>query len=392
LYFEGNLLNQRTFFYKKEESFTAFARPCRSYHKQTIKFMKMPQRLRNLAHYGFLVIMTFTIAVSCDTLESDSVENQPEVELKQSPIIVSPQTSGLIDLNSLLLSSTSNHTFSVTAQPKLGTLESINDFLLKYTPNEGITEGHDSFVLSVFGNNNVIVEKDTIIIIIAPDSSAYPCGVYAFDDFVNDLFPDSIAIVDVLANDTACVMDVSLLQVTLLEGDTSVTAMHGTAEVLSDGKIKYTPGPTFGAFDRFFYKITKPAGVPDGSDEETSVAIVYISGGNVACSALPVAASDTLFIPDSPIQTDSTSLDSLHTPFVILNWDLASNDFYCPQDSVLIEIIEPSTGFAEVNSDGRTVTYQTTEQVYIQGWDQFKYRICAGGGCDVSYVSIVVQR
>jgi hypothetical protein len=352
--------------------------------------MKIPQQFRTLGRYGFLLILTATIAVSCDTLESDSVENQPAVALKQSPIIVFPQTSGLIDLNALLVSSTSNHTFSVSTQPKLGTLESINDFLLKYTPNDGIKEGQDSFVLSVFGNNNVIVEKDTIIIIIAPDSSAYPCGVYAFDDFVQDLFPDSTAIIDVRANDTACVTGVSSLQVTLLEGDTSVSAMHGTAEVLPGGKIKYTPGSSFTTHDRFFYKITKPAGIPDAGDaEESSIAIVYIQGW-LTCTALPLPKEDTLFVSyENLVYVDSMTFDTLYHPGPYA-FNVLANDFYCEQNPVTIDISSVPNGKVTVGP-GINVQYTFPDYVPYGFQDSFVYRICTGQDCAEARAYVIVR-
>jgi hypothetical protein len=358
---------------------------------------KRPKRLIALTHNRLVwfSILISIVTISCDTLEKDAIENQSEIELKEAPIVVSPQNSGVIDLNSLVKSATGNHTFSVTTQPRIGTLEAIDEFLLKYTPNNGITEGTDSFVLSVFGNENIIIGKDTIFILIVSDSTQLPCGVYALDDHL--FLTDSAAVVvDVLVNDTACGVDESLLVVTLLDQEVndpvSVGASYGSTEVLAGGKIRYVPNATFEGQDRFMYKITKPADVPNAGDpEESSIATVYIAA-DVACTALPIALPDTFAIPYNMIvQIDTLTFDTVYYtgPFYL---DVTGNDFLCTNDYPSLEVIRAAGGIVDV-SDGE-VGFKYTLPIagmWSGFYDNFRYRMCTGSGCDEAEVVIKIE-
>src|SRR5687768_14252315 len=86
-------------------------------------------------------IWLLMVTVSCDTLEKDEFDDHSRVVYDGELIVLSSQNSGIIDLNSLIHSSRGDHTFSITTQPHLGTLQPIEEFLIRYTPNENVIEG-----------------------------------------------------------------------------------------------------------------------------------------------------------------------------------------------------------------------------------------------------------
>jgi hypothetical protein len=331
----------------------------------------------------FLVIIGSFLS-GCDTLEPDTIEDQTNVEIKSDPIVLTPQSSGIINLKALINSTSGNHTFRISSQPKLGKLESLGNDLLQYVPNEGVTKGRDGFKLSIFGNNNIIIDEDSVTIIITPDSTAYPCGVWAFEDYVYNV--DSAVVIDVLANDAACGIDVSQLEVSIPEiiiNGKSVPASYGAVDVLSDGKLRYTPGANYNGGDLFYYQITKPKNIPNhGDPEETSIAMVYIIGP-INCDSLEVR-NDFFILQLDSIQTDTLQFDTVTLAVV-------ANDNWCTRQFPQMEIIDFPDGSATPTWGNMGVLYTPPPNATVGYIDRFRYRLCVNHQCKEADVTIKFQ-
>jgi hypothetical protein len=345
-----------------------------------MQIKKEPARQSNK---GLLILFMFLGAfiAGCDTLDDDTLaEDRAAIQIKEGPIVVTPQSSGIIDLNSLITAS-GNHRFAVTDQPDFGKLESLGNNLMQYKPNQGVTEAQDAFRLTIFGDNNVVLDEDTVTIIITEDSTAYPCGIYAFEDYVYDV--DDVIDIDVLANDTACNLDISQVQVSIPEivinGVVIPEAEFGTVEVLANKEIRYTPGPNYPGHDLFYYSITKPAdGSNARSNEETSIALVYIIGP-IQCDSLIVNNDEYIWHMDT-----LNLFDTLYLP-------VTANDIWCTREAGFTEIVRyPQGTITQASNDNgfyyvRPVNVQATER------DIFRYRLCAGGGCAEAEVTILFE-
>jgi hypothetical protein len=331
---------------------------------------------------GWLVIAGILAAFTgCDTLAPDSINDQSHIAIKNQPIVITPKSSGIIDLNSLITSTSGTHTFVISSEPRLGKLESLGNDLLQYTPNQGVSEGHDGFKLSIFGKDNVVVDEDTINIIITRDSTAYACGVWAFQDYIYDV--DGPVTIDVLANDTACNVDLSQLVLSLPEimiAGNQITAEFGTVQIAGN-KIVYTPGPDYNGSDAFYYQITKPKDIPYAGDaEQTCISMVFIIGKQACIDGFEVG-DDSFHFP-----LDSAASDSLTVSDVYL--DVMGNDSWCPNETPVIDIVEQPAGQLVYNPDTGFV-YTPPQQLPAGNVDKFRYRVCLSAvGCKEANVTI----
>jgi hypothetical protein len=338
-----------------------------------------------------LIFFVSAFLTGCDILGEDSIDdNQARVELTDGPIVVTPQSSGIIDISSLITTSGS-HRFSITSPPKLGKILSLGNDLLQYTPNSGVTEGRDGFTLSFYGGNNTIISEDSVTIIITADSTAYPCGLWAFND--GAFLKATTIIIDVLANDIACNVDKSLLQVSLpditINGVRSFQSAFGTVQVLDDGQISYTKGPKYIDRDFFYYSITKPADVPNvGDREETSYAMVSIITAYGVCD-VHTAMDDFYTVDIDSLVFDSITVDTVQL-YDTVYLDVVANDYWCMIDSTYVEIVEyPQGQVWQLPNYPRGFFYIRPSNALYGSTDKFRYKYCfSPGRCKEAEVTI----
>ena len=331
----------------------------------------------------FFMLLIAVMATACDVLEADQKLSPENVSLKNTQLYISPDGPGIINLRSLVENGGVAR-ISVSSQPKLGVLKSLGDDLVQYTLNNGIVEGKDEFLVSVLGDNNVVVNEDTVHIIITRDSTSLPCGIYAVTDYVYNV---SAAVdIAVLANDTACSVPVSQLIVSIpdlvIDGVPVPKSYYGSLQVLTDGRIRYTPGPDFAGEDKFVYSVTKPANVPQQGDPELIAhGFVYIQG--VADCRDSLRLNDDLFT----FRYDSipASMDSVYLA-------VTANDVLCTEvanDYVFSLSDFPDKGVAGYWNNGFMYSFRDS---LVQGYqDKFRYKICIDGKCDEAEVIIRID-
>jgi hypothetical protein len=326
----------------------------------------------------FVMISSMFFA-GCDTLESDSSNNDTSVTLSSNAIYITPQSSGIIDLQSLVRTN-SKVKISISSQPTLGTLTSLGNDLIKYTPNTGMLNGRDNFLISVYSTSNTFLKQDSVILILSRDSTQMPCGLITGTDYVYNVNgPTDIV---VLNNDTACNVMRSQLVVSIpdieIDGVSVQKSYFGTLNVLANGIIRYTPGPNFTGSDKFIYRVDKPENLPNAGDYATlSYGFVYITSG-ASCKD-SIRLSDDIF----DFKLDTLGLaDSLYLP-------VTNNDIFCTQalNNFLYTISEFPVGQLFYGSDyGFNYIVPTAAQPGTT--DKFRYTLCVDNVCKEALVTI----
>jgi hypothetical protein len=330
---------------------------------------------------GLILMMTVsTILAGCDLLQDDQ-ETETEITLSDEAIYLTPSTSGIIDLKSLV-SAGANVTLQVATQPSYGTLQSLGQDLLQYTPNNGVTEAYDGFTVAIYNATHTFIGEDSVTIIITQDSVSVPCGIWALTDYVHNVTgPVDIY---VLENDTACGVQPNLLEVSIpdleVNGAPVPKSYYGTVEVLANGAIRYTPGPDFPGHDHFIYSIRKPENVPNAGDAELiGHGYVYISGGTHCTDSL-IAMDDFFTFGDSIAQVDSLYLNVI------------GNDIFCTDSTSTFEMTVtewPQGHLQYAWNHGFDYTFPLGATTGFQ--DRFVYRICQNNNCDEAEVIIRLE-
>jgi hypothetical protein len=238
--------------------------------------------------------------------------------------------------------------------PQNGTLTpGANPGEFTYTPDAGFT-GTDTFSYTISDGNGG-TDTATVTINVSPDTGANT--VVAKDDRL-DIDEDTSIIVDLTANDFDPQGD-----------DFEVTAVgtpaNGTATLLADGTVQYTPDPDFFGTDSFTYTITDQFGATD-------VATVTVNVDPVN---------------DDPNADDDVVVIEQDSPVVI---DVVANDSDPDGDPLeVLTYTQPNNGTVTDNPDG-TLTY--TPNAGYTGTDTFEYTVTDGnGGTDTATVSVGVQ-
>ncbi|HYG03409.1 MAG TPA: Ig-like domain-containing protein [Chryseosolibacter sp.] len=362
--------------------------------RQNLNLLKSMLSLPLLSFFMGMVILS-----GCDMLQEDKSAQQPELEFVSDPLVITPAGSGIIDLRSLIASS-GNYSFQISQRPTLGTLQSMGGDVLRYTANEGVNEGQDAFIVSVFSSANSLLGQDSVSIVITQDSTNMPCGVYAINDYA--YYSDSTAVdghidIDVLLNDILCGVEPSQIEVSipedLMEGSNPLPQAHfGTVSVLADNRIRYTPDDMFNGTDSIIYKLVKPAGVPEAGDPEiTAYGFIFIS----AQKSNPPDSSckDSFYLNDDFYvirlnDQDSTAGDSTNVRKIFIG--LFDNDFLCP--AYTFEFTDPENGgiISEWNYAGQM--YYEAPPLAVTGFaDSFSYEVCIEGVCREASVTITCE-
>ncbi|HYC85519.1 MAG TPA: Ig-like domain-containing protein [Chryseosolibacter sp.] len=344
---------------------------------QTLFESPKPAVTRVLA-LGIVLAMLVT---GCDMLEDDFEETDDQVALIDQEVYVTPASSGVIDLKSLVQSGAAVR-LQVASQPSFGTLQSIGEDLLQYVPDPGVQAGEDAFRVGIYNNSDIFLREDTVIIIISPDSVNIPCGLHALTDYVYDV--DGPTYIAVLANDTACGIDMSQLELTIpaTEVNGHPVPEYGTVQV-SNHAVVYTPGPNFTGTDHFYYRVRKPADVPNAGDPEViSHGVVYISVSTSCPPDSAVAFDDYYrFSADSMTTIDTVRLN------VTGNDHIVRPD--CSENDIVLSVQTPPQGTVIQRELAFDYTFPPNATTGFQ--DSLVYKICVGSTCDTAQVIIKLE-
>jgi hypothetical protein len=271
-----------------------------------------------------------------------------------------------IDLNSKVTTNTPAR-LSVTASTRFGELSDLGKGLFTYLPSVGNKKAHDAFEFTVFSENNEIISKDTITIIVENDSTVLPCGIFPANDYLYGVKKNIPDFVDVLANDNICGYDSSDLVVSIYQPDSTFSPSHGSAEV-SGNRIIYTPNSSFAGQDKLIYKVSLR-----GQSQVAAFGIVYFTGEQNCRSRV---VDDTFFI-----DADSASGD-FYLPAL-------ANDSLCTAlNNYQIHVVQaPQYGTASVSGNG--FTYDVYDSVTTSSFsDFFYYELCIDATCSTARVNI----
>jgi gliding motility-associated-like protein len=246
-------------------------------------------------------------------------------------------------------------TISIVTAPENGTIEPLfgSDSCLVYIPNPDYC-GVDQFVIAVcdsLGTCDTLTVGVTVV--------CMPEGPMAIDDATSTTVDTPITI-DVLANDVVDATPAIIISI-------PDAPSNGTAVIVGDSIIIYTPNDDFYGTDTFTYVIEDANGMTD-----TATVIVTIS----------IADDDVLAI-------DDTTSTPMNTPITI---DVLGNDIY-PEGTTVITIIDDANnGTAVVTANGDSILYTPNEG--FMGADTFYYQLCVTTVdttvCDTAMVIVTV--
>jgi hypothetical protein len=305
------------------------------------------------------------LLAACDVLENDVTPEGPGVEIGDTQVYTLSNSTAYIDLYSLVKTQGTVR-LDIASQPTKGSLTELSRGFLLYSPGEGFTKGRDAFRFSIYSEDDQLLKTDSIIIIVEDDTTNLPCGIYAVNDSVIGTGTEPVTI-DVLRNDILC-SDSTNLKVEVYRPNETFPPYNGSAEVLSDNRIRYTPGSTSTGWDKIVYKVYS---VNDSSI--VSFGMVYIIPEP---SCVPFLADD-----DYTAVLDTLQQDTLWIP-------VFANDVRCANDSVRI-VNAPHHGTAYVEQDN--IKYVLSDSVITEVKDSLTYKVCAGQHCDVAKVRITVK-
>jgi len=329
--------------------------------------MQLPRiyfrRLRSLAAIVALIMSLF---IACDVLEDDVSPDNPSVEITGKEVYALTGNSAYIDLRGMV-KTTESIRLTITAQPTRGRLSDLQKGLLQYTPFSNFKSGRDGFQFSVFSADNKLLLQDTVVIIITPDSTGLPCGIYAVNDFVTA--STAPVTVPVLSNDVLCA-DTANIKLEIYHPTAGFPPFQGTAEVIANHYIRYTPNTGFKGRDTVMYKVSSLL-----DTTKTGYGVLVIAAQETTPPP-PPGCEWTLL--DDALTVNRSVGDTVFLP-IFKNDTLCSNLF---SKYVVSIILPPHNGAIQLNglnSPRYGVTLPDTTSV--PQTDTLIYRICADTVC-----------
>jgi len=247
-----------------------------------------------------------------------------------------------------------NDILSTTIQfpAKNGISTVINNDSISYMPNPNFN-GLDSIVyfVSDTGPNRSPPAKVYITVLSFNDMPL------ATNDTLRITEDDPVSIIDVQAND----IDV--------DGDSLITSIvttpgKGTAVVMMNDSIAYTPMPDSTGVDVIAYQVCDTAGL-------CGVAIIFIEIDPV--NDRPVANQDSIAIPE----------DSMNVAVAIL-----ANDFDADRDIINLDTVHDPLNGGSIVLMNDTLVY--TPSLNFTGLDSIQYSICDTALCDTTFLIVNV--
>ena len=338
--------------------------------------LRLKPLLKKLALFSML-----TLFYACDVVDHDAAPNGPTVDVVGTEVVILSNGSAYIDLYSKI-KTTSSVRLDISSQPRKGDLSEVGTGFLKYSPDQHFTRGRDAFAFSIYDENNHLLKSDSLVIIVEDDSTNLPCGIYPQDDFVYQATGGPVQ-VNVLANDILCGDSANLI-LEVYRPNNNFPPYAGTATVLSNSVIQYTPGSNFSGSDEFIYKISS------ASDSSlVGFAVVHISA-ETQCNF--VVNDDTYTINPDSIHYDSLGVGPAH--YDTLQLYVLNNDMLCDSAGVghSFSIIQaPQHGTAYYSNQapiGYVYQHSGTSTAYT---DSLVYRVCVDQRCKFGIVKINVQ-
>jgi hypothetical protein len=323
----------------------------------------------------FGILLTGALALcftACDSLKEDPDVLTPDTALKGSEVYVSGNRASVIDLNELIRTNLPV-TLTVTQPTSKGKLSSLGLGLLRYAPDNRNTNTRDAFEFTVYSESHEILARDTVVIVVEPDSTKLPCNLYPTDDYVYNFHGDHPVTIDVLANDNFCGTDSLDYQVSVFWQGTNTGPRHGDANVVNN-KIVYTAGASYTKGDTLLYKIQSRANLT-----RIAFGYVYISASTITVPCTFTLLDDTIAFNPDTLKTDTVWLR------------VFDNDNLCDSAShaYTMKIGKgPLYGQAHIGWDGITYAPDNPPSgaAYI---DSLRYQLCLEGVC--RQASVVVK-
>ncbi|MEL7451071.1 MAG: tandem-95 repeat protein [Pseudomonadota bacterium] len=248
---------------------------------------------------------------------------------------------------------------AVRTPPANGTAVELSDGAVRYVPLTGFAGG-DTFTYRVTDADGDFAEAAVTITVIAnPGTNNEPLAVN--DSFI--VQENGEVIMDVLTNDGGLLDTPVALAI-------SRTPLSGTADVLGDQTVRYTPASGYSGSDSLAYTVTDN----DGDTSEATVFITVLATPGDTGTAVPMPVGDSAI----------TQRDTAVTI------DVMANDGGLADAPVALTIdTQAASGTAVVETDN-TVTYMPN--VDFVGQDSFVYRLVDNDGdTAVAVVTITVN-
>lgn len=329
--------------------------PCENIRKQIKRYFFLPLFIAGL--------------YSCDVLESDVEPQSPDIEINGNEIYMLPDGNGYIDLYSLVKSS-ADVRVDISGKPSNGNLSELATGLLQYSPAANFRRGRDSFEFSIYSKNNALLKRDTVVIIVDPDSTKFPCGIYSKPDFVEA--PSGPVLINVLQNDIICA-DSSRVRVEIYRPSSSFPPYAGTA-VVAGQQILYTPGASFTGQDKIIYRVF------DILDSTKSALGVVVIAPRPNCTF-------SVYNDSYAFTLDSLTTDSLAIP-VFQNDQLCGRSLSQYQFTLLHN---GDVGIAYYRPERPDLLYTLPDSTNQPFTDSLVYRLCYQARCETAKVYIQIK-
>ena len=262
---------------------------------------------------------------------------------------------------------------SDVTQPANGSAE-FNLVQVIYTPDDDFF-GEDTFEYTVTGSTSELTSTGTITVTISEVNDP-PTGVDESLDFIGD-GPFMISGVDLLSNDSAGPNNEDQT-LTIIGINYSGT---GTATLLADGNIEYTPAGGASVTETIEYTL-QDTGTTDGVDDpQTTTATLTV---NVEPPVVEVNTPPLAFNDDFTLTNDGNA-----QTLAVLDNDTALPDL---DETLTIDaiLVQPSNGVAVIGENGTSIVY-TPNDGFV-GEDSLEYSISDGrDGTASAVVDLIIE-
>jgi hypothetical protein len=324
--------------------------------------------------FGILLIGALALCfTACDTLKEDPDVFISDTGLKNNDVIVPGNRASVIDLNGRIRANRPV-TLTVTQPTSKGKLSSLGLGLLRYVPNNRSSYTRDAFEFTVYSESNEILARDTVVIVVEPDSTKLPCGLFPADDYVYNFHGDQPLTIDVLANDNLCGVDTLDYTLSVFWQGNNTGPRHGTADVVNN-KIVYTAGASYTKVDTLLYKVQ--------SRDLTKIAFGYV----YITSAKPTPTCTFTLVGDTiQFNPDTLKADTVLLP--VLNNDTLCDSLYAYEISIAKP---PLYGQARMGWEGVTYTPDNLP-AGTSRTDSLRYQLCRDAVCRQAKVVVKISR
>lgn len=337
---------------------------------------KLKPFLKSCALVSGLVLL-----YACDAVEHDVTPGGTDVEVVGTEVVILSNGSAYIDLYSKIKTKSAVR-LDIASQPLNGNLSELGTGFLRYSPDEHFVKGRDAFAFAVYDENNHLLTSDSLVIIVEDDTTNLPCGIYPQDDYVYEIAAAPV-LVNVVANDILCGDSANLI-LEVYRPNNSFPPYAGTATVVSNSIIKYTPGSNFSGSDEFIYKLSSPT-----DSSLVGFAVVHISAA-APCNFI-VRDDTVMFDADSLlVDPDSVVSDSLRLyPLYVLNNDVLCDSAGTGHSFTITHF--PEHGNAYYGTEA-PIVYAFPQGTVPAGFaDSLVYRVCIDQRCAYGSVRIGVK-